>query len=114
MKVRVHARHRSMRRWQYRFIRATASIARNGQILGGEPCFVGTRVPVASVLASVNVGVPLAELVEDYPFLTPRLLDDARMYVATHPEAGRPRRMRDIEPDLKLVSQTVVRHVRMK
>jgi uncharacterized protein (DUF433 family) len=92
-----------------RLMRATDHIVRNDQILNGEPCFVGTRVPVANVVASADAGVPLEELVDDYPFLTAELLEDARVYVATHPRAGRPRRMSDIEPGLKLTSRKVVR-----
>lgn len=86
-------------------VRATDHIVRNDQILNGEPCFVGTRVPIANVVASADVGVPLEELIDDYPFLTAELVEDARVYIATYPRAGRPRRMSDLEPGLKQTSR---------
>ena len=88
-----------------RLVRATDHIVRNDQILNGEPCFVGTRVPVANVVASADAGVPLEALIDDYPFLTADLLEDPRVYVATHPRVGRPRRMSDLEPGLKQTSR---------
>jgi uncharacterized protein (DUF433 family) len=36
-------------------------------ILGGTPVFVGTRVPVRTLLEYLEAGEPLAEFLEDFP-----------------------------------------------
>jgi uncharacterized protein (DUF433 family) len=36
-------------------------------ILGGTPVFVGTRVPVRTLLDYLEAGEPLAEFLEDFP-----------------------------------------------
>ena len=39
-------------------------------ILGGMPVFVGTRVPVRTLLDYLEAGEPLAEFLEDFPTVT--------------------------------------------
>jgi uncharacterized protein (DUF433 family) len=39
-------------------------------ILGGTPVFVGTRVPVRTLLDYLEAGEPLAEFLEDFPSVT--------------------------------------------
>jgi uncharacterized protein (DUF433 family) len=39
-------------------------------ILGGVPVFVGTRVPVRTLLDYLEVGDPLSEFLEDFPSVT--------------------------------------------
>ncbi|MGL4744655.1 MAG: DUF433 domain-containing protein [Dermatophilaceae bacterium] len=46
-----------------------ARIVRDHQIMGGVPCVRGTRIPVATVLAMVAVGMTPPEIVADYPQL---------------------------------------------
>ncbi len=36
-------------------------------ILGGQPVFKGTRVPIESLLDHLKVGVPLDEFLNDFP-----------------------------------------------
>jgi uncharacterized protein (DUF433 family) len=36
-------------------------------ILGGQPVFKGTRVPVESLFDHLEAGVPLAEFLDDFP-----------------------------------------------
>jgi uncharacterized protein (DUF433 family) len=36
-------------------------------ILGGTPVFVGTRVPVRTLIDYLEAGQPLAEFLEDFP-----------------------------------------------
>jgi uncharacterized protein (DUF433 family) len=60
------------------------------EIMGGSPCFAGTRVPVEIVVASVDKGVGWAELVASYPFLTEAHVTVARAYLAS-PEGQRRR-----------------------
>ena len=37
------------------------------EILGGEPCFAGTRVPVRALLDYIEGGETLDEFLEQYP-----------------------------------------------
>lgn len=39
-------------------------------ILGGTPVFVGTRVPIASLLDYLAAGRPLDEFLDDFPTVT--------------------------------------------
>ncbi|NDJ12656.1 MAG: DUF433 domain-containing protein [Acidobacteriia bacterium] len=36
-------------------------------IMGGTPCFRGTRVPLKNLLDCIEGGYPLAEFLEDFP-----------------------------------------------
>lgn len=40
------------------------------EILGGTPVFVGTRVPVQTLLDYLEAGRPLAEFLDDFPTVT--------------------------------------------
>ncbi len=91
---------------------ASRHIIEDPEVLGGTPCFAGTRVPVLNVLAAHHGGVPFRELQAAYPFLTTQLLDDAEVYVKAHPRPGRPRRLDDASSQLRLVSAKVVRRAR--
>ncbi|MBF9253085.1 DUF433 domain-containing protein [Pontibacter sp. 172403-2] len=37
------------------------------KILGGQPVFEGTRVPIETLFLHLEKGVPLAEFLEDFP-----------------------------------------------
>ncbi len=39
----------------------------DNDILGGQPVFKGTRVPVESLFDHLEAGVPLDEFLEDFP-----------------------------------------------
>ena len=43
----------------------------NHQIMGGVPCVVGTRIPVATVVGLVANGLTTGEIIAEYPQLTP-------------------------------------------
>jgi hypothetical protein len=40
------------------------------EIMGGTPAFVGTRVPLATLLDYLEAGQPLSEFLEDFPTVT--------------------------------------------
>ncbi len=42
-------------------------IVREPEILGGTPCFRGTRVPLKNLIDYIEGGYPLAEFLEDFP-----------------------------------------------
>ncbi|MET3354267.1 UNVERIFIED_ORG: uncharacterized protein (DUF433 family) [Xanthobacter viscosus] len=70
---------------------AEAAIHRDKGILGGEPVFRGTRIPVRMVAAMLAQGASAEEILEGYPALAPRMLELAAIWVAAHPARGRPK-----------------------
>lgn len=71
--------------------RARRLVVTDPEIMGGDPVFRGTRVPVHQIAALLGQGVSEAELLEDYPRLTPEMLRLAPLYAAAYPLRG-PRR----------------------
>jgi uncharacterized protein (DUF433 family) len=61
-------------------------------ILGGEPVFRGTRIPVAHVASLFRKGIPEQEIAEDCPRLTARDLAYARLLARVGEGPGRPRK----------------------
>ena len=49
---------------------STLPIHSDPEILGGTPVFVGTRVPVQTLLDYLEAGDPLDEFLEDFPSVT--------------------------------------------
>jgi uncharacterized protein (DUF433 family) len=88
---------------------ATQLVSENKQILGGLPCFAGTRVPIDTVLGSLEAGIDKDRLVASYPFLTDAHIEAARVFTQVHPRRGRPRRLADLNPNLPKVSKVVRR-----
>jgi uncharacterized protein (DUF433 family) len=72
--------------------RSAALVVSDPDIRAGEPIVRGTRVPVYAVAEMKQQGASDAELLEDFPSLTPESLDAALTYAATHPRRGRPKR----------------------
>ncbi|OTP78880.1 hypothetical protein PAMC26577_03020 [Caballeronia sordidicola] len=91
---------------------AARHVVEDPEILGGTPCFAGTRVPVATVVAAAEDGKTVAEQMAAYPFLTLELIEDAAVYVKARPRAGRPRRVAEVNPELTPVRRKVVRPAR--
>src|SRR5262245_26439054 len=72
-----------------RLAQAEALIASDPEVLSGEPCFKGTRVPVYLIGALAREhGVRRTHAM--YPFLTEEQIDLASLYVEAHPRKGRP------------------------
>ena len=51
-------------------INQTVVVHSDPEILGGTPVFVGTRVPVQTLLDYLEAGDPLHEFLEDFPSVT--------------------------------------------
>ena len=62
------------------------------EVLGGEPVFEGTRVPLAHVTAMIGKGVGPAEILEDYPALNAKDVAFAAICAKMKPNPGRPRK----------------------
>jgi hypothetical protein len=60
-----------------------------GERPNAEPVLRGTDVPVYEI-AALTRGQTVAEIVEDYPGLTPAQVDAAAEYAKVYPKAGRP------------------------
>lgn len=50
--------------------RSAPVIHRDPEIMGGTPVFVGTRVPLQTLLDYLESGDPLSEFLEDFPTVT--------------------------------------------
>jgi uncharacterized protein (DUF433 family) len=70
---------------------AETLIWRKKGVMGGEPVFIGTRIPVHLVAGMLAAGAGTDEILEGYPTLTRRMLDLSRIWAAAHPQRGRPK-----------------------
>lgn len=61
-------------------------------VLGGEPVFRGTRIPVQHVASLFRKGVSEKEIAEDFPALSSRDLAYARLFSRLGEKPGRPRK----------------------
>jgi len=71
--------------------RARQLVASDPDIMGGDPVFRGTRVPVHMIATLLDQGSTEAELREGYPRLTAEMVRLAPIYAAAYPLRGRPR-----------------------
>ncbi|WDF72489.1 DUF433 domain-containing protein [Novosphingobium sp. KACC 22771] len=74
---------------------AEAMIAQDKAVMGGEPLFKGTRIPVRLIASMLEDGVSEEEILAGYPKLTSRHLALAPIWVAAHPRRGRPKPVKD-------------------
>jgi uncharacterized protein (DUF433 family) len=72
--------------------RARELVVSDPDIMGGDPVFKGTRVPV-HVIADIRAqGETDQDLLESYPRLTAEMVRLAPVYAAAYPLRGRPRK----------------------
>jgi len=71
--------------------RARQLVVTDPEILGGEPVFRGTRVPVHAIAAQLAEGETEAGLRQAYPRVTSEMVRLAPLYAAAYPSRGRPR-----------------------
>jgi uncharacterized protein (DUF433 family) len=67
------------------------------EILGGEPVFRGTRIPLEHIAALFRKDVTTEEIAEDFPSLDSRDLEYARLAARFGDPPGRPRKRLRIE-----------------
>jgi uncharacterized protein (DUF433 family) len=72
--------------------RARSLIVSDPEILGGEPVFRGTRIPVHLIATLAEQGSIEAEILKAYPRLTPEMVRLAPAYTQAYPLRGRPRK----------------------
>jgi uncharacterized protein (DUF433 family) len=61
------------------------AIQSDPKVMRGVPVFVGSRLPVRTLLACVDAGEDWNRLIESWPFLTPAHVEAARRYLDAHP-----------------------------
>jgi uncharacterized protein (DUF433 family) len=71
--------------------RARSLVVTDPNILGGDPVFRGTRVPVHSIAAMLEQGSTEADILKGYPRLTPQMVRLAPVFAQAYPIRGRPR-----------------------
>jgi uncharacterized protein (DUF433 family) len=71
--------------------RVRALVTSDPDILGGDPVFRATRVPVHLIATLLEQGSTEADLLESYPRLTAEMVELAPIYAAAYPLRGRPR-----------------------
>lgn len=74
-------------------------------VLGGEPVFSGTRVPVRTIAAWVDSGESHDAIKKSFPSVSNEMIDAAPLWVKTHPQRGRPKSFGDLNPEWKIVSK---------
>jgi uncharacterized protein (DUF433 family) len=62
-------------------LRAGSLVWVDPERMNGAPCFTGTRVTIAQILADIDGGTSLEELQRHWPFLTEAHIQAARDYV---------------------------------
>jgi len=71
-------------------------IASDPEILGGEPAFKGTRIPLEHITGLFRKGVSETEIREDYPALSDLDLAFASIHARMSPPPGRPRKLLEL------------------
>ena len=92
LKFDVQAMRREVERRIRVLTKGDALVHRDRDILGGEPVFKGTRIPVHGVAEMLKAGAERDDLLSGYPALTPEMLEIAPLWAQTHPRRGRPRK----------------------
>ena len=71
--------------------RARDVVVSDPGIMGGDPVFRGTRVPVHLIATLLGQGSTEADVLEGYPRLTAEMVQLAPVYATAYPLRGRPR-----------------------
>lgn len=85
---------------------AESAVVREKGVMGGEPVFKGTRIPVRLIATMLAEGVDEDEILSGYPKLDRRKLTLAKIWAAAHPRRGRPKLLKDRGFKLKSTKRT--------
>jgi uncharacterized protein (DUF433 family) len=99
--IDIAAARREVEARQSALDRAKARILSDPEVLGGEPVYKGTRVPVHDVAASLDKGISRERILAAYPMLDEDALDQALLYAEAFPPRGRPREAPRTSPPLE-------------
>jgi uncharacterized protein (DUF433 family) len=92
LKLDLRAPRRAIRERIGQLRRANRLVVTDPEIMGGQPVFRGTRVPVHLIADLLRRGEAPKLLGESYPRVTPEMIALAPLYAEAHPARGRPRR----------------------
>jgi uncharacterized protein (DUF433 family) len=76
------------------FMRWKDRLVEDENILGGEPVFPNSRLAVRHVGALAERGESTETILADYPYLTARDVEFAKLFARAYPRVGRPRESR--------------------
>ena len=65
-------------------------VEHNPEILGGTPVIKGTRLNVYAIAGRLEKGETIAELLQEYPYVTRDHIEAAQLYAKANPLRGRP------------------------
>ncbi len=85
---------------------AEKNILCNPEIMQGEPCIRGTRIPAYDV-ATIAKKQSKDQVIETYPDLTEDQINSACIFAAAHPRQGRPKTVKLPGKSSKTVKKTV-------
>ncbi len=88
----VRSMETAIRRGLNTLEKAKKMVAIDKDVLGGAPCFKGTRIPVHDIATMVANGDQKSTILKAYPQLTAEQIDLAVLYADAYPRRGRPRR----------------------
>jgi uncharacterized protein (DUF433 family) len=71
-------------------------IVEDEEIMGGLPCFAGTRIPISVVLGTLDNGMSLEYVTKHYSFLTNAHVAAARIYAQVHQRRERSSRLHNM------------------
>lgn len=80
-------------------------ITADPHVMGRVPVFAGTRVPVATVLASLNKRLARRRLLELHPPLTDGHIEAAEVYMDVHTRRERPTKTSRVPTSWKIKSR---------
>ena len=86
---------------------AEAAIESRRDVMQGEPCIKGTRVP-AYIVAAIAMKHGIDEAMATYPSVDKRKVELAQLYAKAHPRMGRPKRTA-LPGRGRIVSQKIIK-----
>jgi uncharacterized protein (DUF433 family) len=90
LKLDLRAPRREIKQRIGELRRANRLVVTDPEIMGGQPVFRGTRVPVHLISERLRQGETRDRLREDFPRITDEMIQLAPIYAAAHPLRGRP------------------------
>lgn len=90
--IRLHDLHRDLAKTTKTYLEGKKQISSDATILGGEPVFAGTRIPVRQIVDLFRRGTTAEEIKVDYPTLMPAAIEYARIKAKIGDGPGRPRK----------------------
>jgi uncharacterized protein (DUF433 family) len=101
LKLDLRAPRRAIKERIGQLRRVNRLVVTDPEIMGGQPVFRGTRVPVHLVAERLGQGETRERVHEDFPRITDEMIRLAPMYAAAHPLRGRPSKQpwHDREPN---------------